>query len=365
MASSRFHNSERQDAAKPERLLVGDSQPMREVEQEIQLSAKADITILITGESGAGKELVAQEIHRRSGRAGGPFKTINCSLVTESLLEAQLFGHVKGAFTGAAANRSGLFEAANGGTIFLDEIGDMPTHLQGSLLRVLQERRILPVGSNAEREVDVRVIAATNKDLQREVREGRFRQDLYYRLKEFPIRVPALREHASDIPVLIRHFLGSVEIEEGALALLCSYSWPGNVRELKATVNRLALRASGGGAITTGQVWREIGAGEEFTAEGSTAGGRYQAGEDVIRFTLELRKGDSLDDQFSRQKLAAYKALVKSTGSRRNAAKWLGMSPEAFHHRMRRLEHQVNSLPHPHGAPSQRTGCEDNLLGQK
>src|SRR5262245_21570563 len=168
-------------APTPEHLLVGDSQPMREVEKEILLTAGGDITVLITGESGSGKELIAQSIHRNSKRSRGPFKAINCGSLTETLLEARLFGHVKGAFTGASGAQSGLFEAANGGTIFLDEIGDMPLSLQGYLLRVLQERTILPVGSHIERNVDVRVVAATNKDLQREVKDGRFRQDLYYR----------------------------------------------------------------------------------------------------------------------------------------------------------------------------------------
>lgn len=341
MISSRIHSDARRNVAEPERLLIGDSQLMHEVEQDVQLAAPNDITVLITGESGAGKELLAQSIHRASRRAGGPFKTINCNLVTESLLESRLFGHVKGAFTGAAGNQSGLFEAANRGTIFLDEIGDMPTHLQGSLLRVLQERKILPVGSNAEREVDVRVIAATNKDLQREVREGRFRQDLYYRLNEFPIRAPALREHPSDIPLLVRHFLRPMEIEEGALALLCSHPWPGNVRELKATVNRLALRAGDGGVITIDHARREIGAREEIAAEGANTGGHSRKRFDVIAHTAETRGGDSVEDQFSRQKLAFYEELVRSAGDRAKAAERLGLTYSALYHRMERLRRQV------------------------
>jgi transcriptional regulator with GAF, ATPase, and Fis domain len=338
MSTSKTRNNEQQSVTNPERLLIGDSQSMKEVEQDIHLSAKAEISVLITGESGVGKELVAQEIHHRSGRAWGPFKTINCGSLTESLLESRLFGHVKGSFTGAAGNQSGLFEAANGGTIFLDEIGDMPMHLQVYLLRVLQERTILPVGSNTERKVDVRVIAATNKDLEREAREGRFRQDLYYRLNQFHIRVPALREHSCDIPILIRHFLDPLEIEEGALALLCHHPWPGNVRELKATVDRLALRAVDGGVITTGQVWREIGPREKITAEGAAADGHSGKRRDVITYAGELHKGDSVDEHFDRQKLVVYKELVKSAGSYSNAAKWLGMKPQALHNRIRRLK---------------------------
>jgi transcriptional regulator with GAF, ATPase, and Fis domain len=335
MSTSKTRNNEQQGVTNPERRLIGDSQSMKDVEEDIRLSAKAEITVLITGESGVGKELVAQEIHHRSGRAWGPFKTINCGSLTESLLESRLFGHVKGSFTGAAGNQSGLFEAASGGTILLDEIGDMPMHLQVYLLRVLQERTILPVGSNAERKVDVRVIAATNKDLQREAREGRFRQDLYYRLNQFHIRVPALREHSCDIPILIRHFLDPLEIEEGALALLCRYPWPGNVRELKATVDRLALRAADGGAITTGQVWRDLG---PITAEGAAADGHSGKRRDVITYAGELHKGDSVDEHFDRQKLAVYKELVKSAGSYSNAAKWLGMKPQTLHNRIRRLK---------------------------
>jgi len=314
---------------------------MREVEQDILLTAGDDITVLITGESGAGKELVAQAIHRNSKRAEGPFKAINCGSLTESLLEARLFGHVKGAFTGASGAQSGLFEAANGGTIFLDEIGDMPIPLQGYLLRVLQERTILPVGAHAERRVDVRVIAATNKDIPREVREGRFRQDLYYRLNEFPIRVPALREHPSDIPLLIHHFLGRVEIEEEGLAMLRGYTWPGNVRELKATVKRLALRAAAQGVITTEHVRRELGSRAEGAAEDATVDRRSQKRQDTITYTTELRKGDSFDTHFSRQKLAVYEDLLRSTGSHSKTAEWLGLDPKALHHRIRRLKQQV------------------------
>jgi transcriptional regulator with GAF, ATPase, and Fis domain len=365
MVSSITETGERQRTANTGHTLVGDSQPIKEVEQDIALSAGADITVLITGESGAGKELVAQAIHRSSDRVGGPFKAINCGSVTESLLEARLFGHVRGSFTGATGNQSGLFEAANGGTIFLDEIGDMPIALQAHLLRVLQERTIVPVGSNTDRRVDVRVIAATNKDLQREVKEGRFRQDLYYRLNEFPIRVPALREHPSDIPLLVHHFLESVEIEEGALALLCSYPWPGNVRELKATVNRLRLRTGGNGIITTGHVWREIGTIERFMSESLANDGDYEVGRDVIRFTVELRRGESLDDLFSRQKLRTYNALVKWTGSRRKAAEWLRLPPQAFHQRIRRLQEQVRSLPLPASGSSERPGEGGNFRSQE
>jgi transcriptional regulator with GAF, ATPase, and Fis domain len=345
MPSSRIHRDcSWQSAPTPELLLVGDSQQMREVKQDILLSAREDITVLITGESGAGKELVAQSIHNSSKRAAGPFKAINCGSLTESLLESRLFGHVKGAFTGAAGNQSGLFEAANGGTIFLDEIGDMPMPLQGYLLRVLQERTILPVGAHAERKVDVRVIAATNKGLPREVKEGRFRQDLYYRLSEFPIQVPPLRQRPSDIPALLRHFLGDMGIEEEGLALLYNCPWPGNVRELKATVRRLTLRASTEGVITTDQVRREIGLIEESMSECAAPQADLERRWDTITYTAELRRGESFDTHFSRQKLAIYEDLLKSTGSHSKAAEWLGLNPQALHHRIRRLERQVKSV---------------------
>jgi transcriptional regulator with PAS, ATPase and Fis domain len=231
MSRSKTQNNEQQDATNPESLLIGASRPMQDLDKEILVAAGADITVLITGESGVGKELVARDIHSRSNRSGGPFIAINCNSVTESLLESRLFGHLKGAFTGAVTSQSGLFEAATGGSILFDEIGDMPMNLQGHLLRVLQERTIMPVGSHTERRVNVRVIAATNKDLDKEIEEGRFREDLYYRLNEFPIRAPALRERRSDIPLLVRRFLGPVEIEECALELLCAYHWPGNVSD--------------------------------------------------------------------------------------------------------------------------------------
>jgi transcriptional regulator with GAF, ATPase, and Fis domain len=351
MTSSRTRLDSAQGSAHtPEPILIGNSREMREVEQDIRICAGEDITVLITGESGAGKELVAQSIHRNSKRSKGPLMVINCGSLTESLLESKLFGHVKGAFTGAAGNQSGLFEAANGGTIFLDEIGDMPMSLQGYLLRVLQERTVVPIGAQTERKVDVRVIAATNKDLPREVREGRFRQDLYYRLNEFPIRVPSLREHPSDISLLVRHFLAPMNIEEEALTLLCGHQWPGNVRELKATVKRLALRASTAGVIAADQVRRELGRREESKSEGPTSPENSHKRPDTITYTIELRKGEPLDTHFSKQKLAVYKDLLRSTGSHLKTAEWLGLDPKDLHHRKRRWERQVNLPPRPNNS---------------
>src|SRR5262249_52168338 len=238
--------------------LIGDSPQMAKVAEEILIAAPDEITVLITGEPGTGKELAACALHYLSPRSKGPFVTINCGSLTESLLESELFGYVRGAFTGASSNRQGLFEAASGGTIFLDEIGEMTLITQVRLLRVLQERKVRPVGAHEEKEIDARVIAATNCDLKRSVGEGRFRADLYYRLNGFPIRMPALREHPEDIPLLIEHLFCSTKLEEGGIEMLCRYNWPGNVRELMAMTRRMKLRAGGGGVISIEQVRREI-----------------------------------------------------------------------------------------------------------
>jgi transcriptional regulator with GAF, ATPase, and Fis domain len=348
MSRSKTHNNEEQDVTSPKRLLIGASQAMRDLYMEIRVAAGADITVLITGESGVGKELVSREIHLHSARAGGPFLAVNSAALTESLLESRLFGHLKGAFTGAVASQIGLFEAARGGSILFDEIGDMPMNLQGSLLRVLQERTILPLGSHTERRVDVRIIAATNKDLEKEIEEGRFREDLYYRLNQFPIRAPALREHPSDIPLLVRRFLGPVEIEEEALELLCGNHWRGNVRELKATVEVLALRAAAKGArmITADQARGAIRPREGITVEVKSVDRRSQERSDVITYAGALREGDSFDVHFSKLKLAVYEDLLKSTGSHLKAAEWLRLDPKTLHHRIKRLQHAASrSMP--------------------
>jgi DNA-binding NtrC family response regulator len=227
--------------------LVGGSPRMRAVVDMANSVAPMDVTVLVLGESGTGKELVVRAIHRRSGRREGPFLAINCGALTESVLESELFGHVKGSFTGALTGRRGLFEEASGGTIFLDEVGDLPPAVQVRLLRVLQEREVRPVGSNTSRPVDVRVIAATNRDLTAEIAEGKFRQDLFYRLNVVSIEVPALRARMDDVPLLAHHFVQKhaakhgrkVEgIEPAAMAALCAHDWPGNVRELENVMER-------------------------------------------------------------------------------------------------------------------------------
>ena len=231
------------------RHLVGSSAAIESVRRLVAQVAPSEASVLILGESGTGKEVIAQGIHRGSGRAEGPFVPVNCGAIPGELLESELFGHEKGAFTGAISTRQGRFELAAGGTLFLDEIGDMPLPMQVKLLRVLQERCFERVGSNRTQRCDVRVIAATHQDLERRVEAGDFRTDLFYRLNVFPIDVPPLRERVEDIPALVRRFVelmqgegrGSVAIGDQAMACLMTYRWPGNVRELSNLVERLAI----------------------------------------------------------------------------------------------------------------------------
>jgi two-component system response regulator PilR (NtrC family) len=227
--------------------IIGTSPRMQELFRVIQTLGTTQSTVLIVGESGTGKELVARAIHNHSLRAEGPFISINCGAFPETLLESELFGHVKGAFTGAFQTKKGLFEAADRGTIFLDEIGEMSLSMQVKLLRFLQERTLRPVGGTDEIPVDVRVIAATNRDLQKMIAEGRFREDLYYRVSVIPLELPPLRERKEDIPVLAEHFLQKynlqmqrsiLRISPDALKCLVEYDWPGNVRELENTLER-------------------------------------------------------------------------------------------------------------------------------
>jgi len=234
--------------------IIGQSPKMRAIFDLIQTVAPQSSRVLITGESGTGKELVARAIHENSVRAQAPFITINCGAFPETLLESELFGYMKGAFTGANENRQGLFRAAHGGTLFMDEIGNMSLTMQVKLYRVLQEGKVRPVGSTEEDDVDVRIIAATNKDFEKEIAEGRFREDLYYRLSVIPIQLPPLRERREDIPLLARHFLDRFRktmekpieaISPEAMSHMESYDWPGNVRELENTMERAVALETG------------------------------------------------------------------------------------------------------------------------
>jgi two-component system response regulator HydG len=234
--------------------MIGKSAAMQEVFRRIQLAADSDVTVLITGESGTGKELAARAVHTQSARSKAPFLAINCSAIPESLLESELFGHVKGSFTGANADKQGLFEAAHGGTLFLDEIGEVSAAIQVKLLRVLQEHEVRRVGESRTRKVDVRLVTATNKNLKQLVAEGKIREDFYYRVHVFVIHLPPLRQRREDIPLLIDHFLDELCRRKGravdgvardALKLLLDYEWPGNVRQLRNAIEHACVTVSG------------------------------------------------------------------------------------------------------------------------
>ncbi len=251
--------------------IVGSSFAIRALLDRLEKVAPTDARVLITGENGTGKELVARAIHRLSTRADAPFVEVNCAAIPAELIESELFGHMKGSFTGAFADRSGKFEQADGGTLFLDEIGDMSPAAQAKVLRALQEGVITRVGGERPIRVDVRVIAATNKDLKQEIARGRFREDLYFRLNVVPIHVPPLRERREDIPMLVRHFaqvaverqrLPEREFSPAAIERLCAMDWPGNVRELRNTVERLLILARGP-EIGPADVDRMVGAAPE------------------------------------------------------------------------------------------------------
>ena len=234
---------------------MGESAALRKVQQQIELVAPTDATVLITGESGTGKELVARAVHARSRRANRPLITVNCGAVPETLFESEFFGHVKGAFTGALRDKAGRFELADQGTLFLDEIGEVPLPMQAKLLRILQEQEVERVGDSRPRKINVRIVAATNRDLKAVVEAGRFRQDLFYRLSVFPIENPPLRDRREDIPHLAEHFIRTAaqrmnrkppKLTQAAARQLSAHDWPGNVRELQNAVERAVILAQGG-----------------------------------------------------------------------------------------------------------------------
>ncbi len=246
--------------------MIGKSKPIKELKRQIQLAAPTSGWILITGENGTGKELVARSIHHNSQRSSKPFVEVNCAAIPEELIESELFGHEKGSFTGATTQRRGKFDQANKGTLFLDEIGDMSLKTQAKVLRILQEHKFERVGGNKTIEVDVRVIAATNKDLEDEIAKGNFREDLYYRLNVIPFHVPPLRERKADIPHLANHFLeyfcskesrDTKVLDDDAMNAVKNYNWPGNVRELKNLIERIVIM-SPGKTISTAQLPQSI-----------------------------------------------------------------------------------------------------------
>jgi len=312
--------------------IIGRSPKMRAIFDLIQTIAPQPSRVLITGESGTGKELVARAIHENSPRALAPFITINCGAFPETLLESELFGYMKGAFTGAGENRQGLFQAAHGGTLFMDEIGNMTLTMQVKLYRVLQEGKVRPLGSTEETDVDVRVIAATNKDLEKEIAEGRFRDDLYYRLSVIPIHLPPLRERREDIPLLARAFLERFRramekpveaIEPEAMLRLEEYDWPGNVRELENTIER-SVALETGNQITAAVLPEKI---RSFASALAAAKSASDGTPAIPREGIEFEK--ILDETERRYLLAA---LERTGGVQRHAAELLKMSYHSFRH---------------------------------
>jgi two-component system response regulator AtoC len=300
--------------------LTGRTAAMREVFDAIRRVAPTETTVLITGETGTGKELVANAVHTHSARSAGRFLAINCASLAEGLLESELFGHVRGSFTGAIADKPGLFEAARSGTLFLDEIGDMSLGLQQRLLRVLQERQVRRVGSVNATPIDVRIIAATRRDLRREVAEGRFREDLFYRLNVFTIAIPPLRDRAADIPLLVEHALRAfrgtrtwLTCSPLAMRMLRAYHWPGNVRELLAALESGAIRADGE-RIEAQHLPEEI----RTVLDRSHTGDRY-------------RSAVALDDERG----AIIAALEQAHGNRSRAAELLGMGRTTLWRKMK------------------------------
>jgi two-component system, NtrC family, response regulator AtoC len=310
----------------PNEVMIGNSASMQEVYKTVGRVARSDATVLVSGETGTGKELVASIIHNNSHYSRGPLIKVNCAALPETLLESELFGHEKGAFTGALAQRKGRFELANKGTIFLDEVGEMTLATQKKLLRVLQEREFERVGGSVSVKVDVRVIAATNKVLTQEIEEGRFRDDLYYRLNVISIFLPPLRERRDDIPLLVEHFLhkhryapgtGPSKISQSALQMLMDYNWPGNVRELENIIERATVLAQGG-VIS-----------EDHITFSGTDNRRF------IDIAGRIRKGSSLEELLQDvERLALSEAIAQTDGDRVAAAGLLGIDVKNLRDRL-------------------------------
>ncbi len=314
------------DAAYSLGNIIGQSPKMQELFRIIPRIAQSSSNVLISGESGSGKELVAHAMHNLSHRKGKNFVTINCAAFPEGLLESELFGHMKGAFTGAMYNKQGLFEIADGGSVFLDEIAEMPTSLQAKLLRVLENGTFRRIGGTTDIKVDVRVVSATNKNLKEEIAAGKFREDLYYRLNVVPVMMPPLRERREDIPLLISHFLSRVsegpkKITNEAMKLLIDYSWEGNVRELENVIERVALLTEK----------------EEITPANLPPEIAGRAGSDVKSAAELTDEGVDLEQVIvDIEKNYLLKALEKTGGNKTDAAKLLGLSFRSFRHRLQK-----------------------------
>lgn len=321
--------------------IIGDSPAMQLLAGQIETAARCDLTAVVTGESGTGKELVARALHQQSARACKPFISVNCGAITETLMESEFFGYERGAFTGAHQRRKGLFEAAHNGTIFLDEIAEMSTASQVKLLRVLQEGTVRPVGTHAEIQIDVRVIAATNRNLAREVSAGRFREDLFYRIAVLAIHTPPLRDRKSDIPLLVQHFQNQAEqkmksaallkLEDDAVDALVDYSWPGNVRQLRHVVEKMVVDTSGGSVINADAVRRAL-------DNHPNVGFCSAAGRQPIAAYAE---GDSLDDFLDRTMLDLYDLLRGKTGSHSQTARQLRIDRASLYKRIERARRRL------------------------
>ncbi|MHC4936480.1 MAG: sigma-54-dependent transcriptional regulator [Planctomycetota bacterium] len=344
----------------PRSAIVGNTPPMRAVFEKVKMVAPTDSTVLIHGESGSGKELVARSFHAASHRADGLFVAVNCSAFTDSLLESELFGHTRGAFTGAVEDRKGLFATADGGTLFLDEVGDMSLSTQVKILRVLEERRVQPVGGDQEVPVDVRIIAATNKDLEEEVRAGRFREDLFYRLNVIPIDLPPLRDRTDDIPLLAGHFLARYAramgkpvraISEEAQVSLMEYSWPGNVRQLENVIQRHvalcsedtieSIDLSGKEGTIFARKGAEgpevLGSSAPPTSGSASAGAPGPARGEADPFVIP-EEGIVLDDVMDElERSFLLQALERTDGNLTQAAKVLGMSYRSIRYKVKKL----------------------------
>jgi two-component system response regulator AtoC len=313
-----------------DREVVAESPAMRRVMELASRVAPHSTTVLITGESGTGKEVIARAIHRMSPRSGRRFVAINCAAIPENLLESELFGHARGAFTGATADKPGLFEEADGGTLLLDEIGELPPALQAKLLRVLEEGEIRRVGEAKNRKVDVRVLAATARNLEADVRQGRFREDLYYRINVMRIHLPPLRQRPEDIEALARLFLQRAGERSGrvltltpaAMAALKAHPWPGNVRELENAVERAAV-LSPDGRIGPAELWPSA----EHT------GGAETSGADTVSRPTTLR--EAVDEA---QRAAIRRALDACGGNRAQAARLLGISQRSLFYKLKQLK---------------------------
>jgi len=310
-------------------VLVGSSRPMQEVMRQVEMASPSTASVLITGETGSGKEMVARSIHMLSPRAERPFIAINCSAIPESLMESEIFGHERGAFTGAAERRIGCFELADGGTLLLDEIGEMPPPTQAKLLRVLEDHKIRRLGSKVETPVDVRVLAATNKNPEQAVADGHLRQDLYFRLNVFNIHLPPLRDHKEDLPLLVESLLEEVSEKHGkkvagvgsdVMDMFRSYPWPGNVRELRNVLERAAI-ASDRGTVSRSDLPSEFGR-APATITGGLGALRFPVGTTV----------DAVERELILQTLAA------TSQNKTRAAELLGISLKTLHNKLKEYE---------------------------